>query len=116
MRSIRVWQGLAIAVMIHAMLLVAGVVGLELVIQHRIVEPPTLYIRYSGIGIAAYRTHYPDCPTYTQCPPQSVALPQEYYVVWIIHIQVTADQHFRRTATRLVGVPLQHYLVQNTST
>ena len=101
-------QNLAVAVTLSLMLLSAGVFGLGLAIQRGVVEPPILDLRHSGIGIAAYRTHYPDCPSYTQCPPQSVARPQEYYVVWIIHVQVTADQRYRRTATRLLVAGLQH--------
>ena len=107
-RSTRRCQSLAVAVTLSLMLLSAGVFGLGLAIQRGVVEPPILDLRHSGIGIAAYRTHYPDCPSYTQCPPQSVARPQEYYVVWIIHVQVTADQRYRRTATRLLVAPLQH--------
>jgi hypothetical protein len=108
MRPIRLWQGLAIALAINVALLVAGVFGLGLAIQHGVAEPPTLDLRYTLIRIAAYRTHYPDCPPYTQCPPQSVAPPQEYYVVWGIDEPPTADQPYARTTTRLLVVPLPH--------
>jgi hypothetical protein len=107
MGSIRLRQGLAVAVTIQAALLVAGVFGLGLAIQQGAVEPPTVNLWHSGIGIVAYRTHYPDCPPYTQCPPQSVAPPQEYYVSWSSDEPPTADQPYGRTARRLLVVPLQ---------
>lgn len=101
-------QSLVVGFTLSLMLLSAGVFGLGLAIQRGVVEPPIMDLRHNGIGIAAYRTHYPDCSSYTQCPPQATVQPQEYYVVWIIQVQVTIDQRYRRTATRLLVVPLQH--------
>src|SRR5262245_43039017 len=102
MRSIRLCQGVAVAVVISA-LLAAGVFGLGLAIQYGVVAPPTLDLRHSGIGIAAYCTNYVYCPLYTQCPPQSVAPPEEVYVVWSIYEPPTADQVYGRTAHRCLS-------------
>jgi hypothetical protein len=107
MHSIRLWQGLAVAVSISAALLVAGMFGLGLAIQHGVVEPPTWEIRQAQIRIAAYRTHYPDCPPGSLCPRRFVTGPKEYYVLWGIYEPPTAVQPYGRTAYRLIVVPLQ---------
>jgi hypothetical protein len=90
------------------MLLIASLFGLGVAIWRGVVVPPTLDAQYRIIRIAAYRTHYPDCAPHTLCPPQSVAPPEEYYVVWSIYEAATTAQPYRRTAHRLLVVPLQH--------
>jgi hypothetical protein len=107
MRSIRLWQGLALAVIIGAALLGAGVFGLGLAIHHGVVEPPRLDLRHAQIRIVAYSTHYPDCPPYSLCPRHFVGSPQEYYVVWSIYEPPTFVEPYGRTAHRLLVVPLQ---------
>lgn len=72
MRSIRLSQSLSVAVTLSLMLLIASVFGLGVAIRHGVVVPPTLDVQYHMIHVAAYRTHYPDCPPHTLWPPQSV--------------------------------------------
>jgi hypothetical protein len=104
----RLYQNLAVALTLSLMVVGAGIFELGLAIRQGYGEPPALDPQHALIRIAAYRTHYPECPPFTQCPPQSVAPPQEHYVVWMIQERATANPRYGRTATRLLVVPLRH--------
>jgi hypothetical protein len=107
MHAIRLGQGLAVAATLSLMLVIGGLFGLGVAIRDGVVVPPTLNLGYSLSHVVAYSTRYPDCPPSTQCPPQSVASPQVYYVVWSIHDLTTADQPHGRAARRVLVVPLR---------
>ena len=109
MCSIRFWQSLAVAVTLTLTLLVAGVFGFGLAIQHGVVESPNLEVQLYKIHILAYRTDYPECPPTTLCPPQSIVLPPAFYVVWIINEVGSDDQpdSRRSMARRLLVVRLK---------
>jgi hypothetical protein len=109
MRSIRFWQSLVILATFTLVLLVAGVFGFGLAIQHGVVESPDLDVQFYKIHILAYRTDYPECPPTTLCPPQSIVLPPAFYVVWRIS-EVGSDEQpdsRRSMARRLLVVRLK---------
>src|SRR5262249_10981347 len=98
---------LAVAVPLSLMLLMVGVVGLGLALRNGDFVPPVLDVRITHIRIAAYRTHYPECPPHTLCPLETIAPSEAYYVVWSVYELATAAQPNGRTAHRLLVVRLK---------
>jgi hypothetical protein len=107
MRAVRLGRCLTVVVTLSLTLLIASMIGLGAAIRYGVVAPPTLDIRLSLIRIAAYSTHYPECSPSMQCPPQSVAPPEEYYVVWLIHEPTTAEQPNNRIVRRMLVALVQ---------
>jgi len=108
MRSMRLGQSVGVALTTSLVLLIVGVVLLALAIRPGVLVPPPLDMRYNTIRVVAYSTHYPECLPFTQCPPQSVGPPQEYYVIWIINELVKTAQPYGRNGDRILAVPLRH--------
>src|SRR5215475_221225 len=106
MRAVPLKQHLSITITMSLMRLVVGMIGLGVAIRRGQIVPPTLDGELSIVRIVGYRTRYPDCPPHTLCPLQSVAPPEEYYVIWSIYELATADQPYGRTARRLLVMPL----------
>ncbi len=109
MRTARLQKRLVTSVTFTLALLIVGMLGLGTAIWQGTVVAPALDVRFYKIHILAYRTDYPECPPTTLCPPESVASPPAFYVVWRINNLLSDDQpDSRRSIARLVlAVPLK---------
>jgi hypothetical protein len=102
MRALHLGQHLAVVVALSLPLLLVGVVGLGVGIQHGAVVPPDLNVSLSGLHIVAYTTDPIACDPYLPCPAQA----QDYYVVWVF--RKSAPDYGRETGHRILTVPLRH--------
>src|SRR5262245_66688969 len=75
MHSVRIGQGLAAALTISGLLLIAGMVGIGMAIQQRTLAPPQLDMWLGRSHIVASATHMPDCAPIARmsCPPDRTA-------------------------------------------
>ena len=110
MQQIAIGRIFGSVVVALALLLVMAPVALAMAVQQRIVAPPRSDLWLGGVEIVAYSTHYPECPPRMPCPPDSVAPPQAYYVLWIIDETATVAQPYGWTARRLLNVSLSSQL------
>lgn len=106
MRAVSLKQSLLVAVTMSLMLLIVVVIGLGTAIRHGQIVPPTLDVELGIVRIVGHTTHYPDCLPYRQCPPQSVAPPQAFYVVWSIYKLASSEQPYGKTARQVLVMPL----------
>src|SRR5262245_49210326 len=107
MRSTGLQPRLAISATFTLALLVVCLLGVGNAFRQGAAVRPELDVRFYGIHILAYRTDYPECPPTTPCPPQSLAQPPGYYVIWSITEQVLEHQPYDSTTRRLLVVPLK---------
>ena len=110
MKAGRLGQGLAAAVTLSVMLLMAGLFGFGVAVQRDVIAPPELDVRFGGSHVVAYVTHTPDCaPILTYCLPELIRPPaQDYYVIWVLtRTGQPAPPDERETGTRLITLPLR---------
>ena len=110
MKAGRLGQGLAAAVTLSVMLLMAGLFGFGVAVQPDVIAPLELDVRFGGSHVVAYTTHTPDCVRYlTSCPPETIARPtQDFYVIWVLtRTGQPAPPDERETGTRLITLPLR---------
>lgn len=105
MRSIRLWQSLAVAVALCLTLLMVGVVGLGMVIRHGDVVPPDLDVSLGGLHIVAHVTDPNACRIALRfalpCPDPD----QDYYGVWVF--RTTTPEYLSENGGRVLLVPLK---------
>jgi hypothetical protein len=101
MRALHLGQHFAVAVAFSLTLLIVGVIGLGVAIQHGDVVPPDLDVSLSGLHIVAYTTDPIECRPYLPCPGPT----RDYYVVWVF--RTTAPDYGRETGRRILTMPLQ---------
>jgi len=102
MRALRLGERLAVAITLSLTLLIVGVVGLGVGIQHGAVMLPNLDVSLSGLHIVAYTTDPVECRPYLPCQGSS----RDYYVVWVF--RQTVPENVRENGFRILTMPLQH--------
>ncbi len=109
-RSVHRGQSLGVAATLSVVLLMAGMLGLGVAIQQRIIALPELDVQFRGSHVVVYMTQAPDCIRYlTSCPPELIARPtQDFYVIWVLtQTGQPAPPDERKTATRLLTLVLR---------
>ena len=101
MHTLRLGQSLAVAVALSLMMLIFGVIGLGVAIQHSDVVPLDLDVSVSGLRIVAYTTDPISCRPHGLCPGAT----RYYDVVWVV--RETAPDYVHDTWHRILSVPLQ---------
>jgi hypothetical protein len=101
MHALHVGQSLAVAVALSLMVLIFGVIGLGVAIQHSDVVPLDLDVSLSGLRIIAYSTDPIECRPHGLCPGAT----RYYDVVWVV--RETAPDYVHDTWHRILSVPLQ---------
>ena len=101
MHPLRLGQSLAVAVVLSLTLLIVGVVGLGVGIQHGDVVPPDLNVSLSGLHIVAYTTDPIECRPYLPCLGPS----QDYYVVGVYRL--TAPDYVQERWHPILSMPVQ---------
>jgi hypothetical protein len=101
MHPLRLGQSLAVAVVLSLTLLIVGMVGLGVGIQHGDVVPPDLNVSLSRLHIVAYTTDPIECRIALPCPGPN----RDYYVVLVF--RTTAPDDMRDTERRILTMPLQ---------
>ena len=97
----RLRQHLTVAVALSLMLLIAGVIGLGVVMWQSDGVPPDLEVALSELRIVAYTTGRIECRHYLPCPSPT----RHYQVVWVF--RETAPDYVHETWHRILSVPLQ---------